>query len=85
MRGVHFWAVRSDWSKIEKVGKMKSAKILSDHLGLVRNLISIPIFLYNSEVRMFLAAILARQIDYARAKRNRNRLKNALKSRNAVL
>ena len=60
--------------KIEKVDVMKSVKILSDQLIQPRNLISIPIFLYNSEVRMFLAAILARQIDYARAKRNRNRL-----------
>ena len=83
--GVHFWGVWSDWSKIEKVDVMKSVKILSDQLIQPRNLFSIPIFLYNSEVRMFLAAILARQIDYARAKRNRNRLKNALKSRNAVL
>ena len=74
VREVHFWAVRSDWSKIEKVGKMKSAKIMSDHLGLVRNLISIPIFLFNSEVRMFLSAILARQINFAFVRRFTKRL-----------
>ena len=74
VREVHFWVVQSDWSKIEKVDVMKSVKILSDHLVLPRNLISIPIFLFNSEVRMFLFAILARQIDFAFVRRSTKRL-----------
>ena len=54
-------------SNIEKVGKMKNVTKISDLFGRPRNGLPTPSFQYKSAFRILLAAILAREIDFARA------------------